>query len=69
MDEGIKVSVTDVLDIIEKLEQQYFIRYSVSEMIEESDYNTVLTVLTIMTNMLEDLAGETYETNNDISNT
>ena len=63
MDEGIKVSVTDVLDIIDKLEQQYFVRYSVNEMIDESDYNTVLTVLTIMTNMLEDLAGETYETN------
>lgn len=69
MDEGIKISATDVLDIIEKLEQQYFIRYSVSEMIDENDYNTVLTVLTIMTNMLEDLAGETYETNDDISNT
>ena len=63
MDEGIKVSFTDVLDIIDKLEQQYFVRYSVNEMIDESDYNTVLTVLTIMTNMLEDLAGETYETN------
>ena len=63
MDEGIKVSFTDVLDIIDKLEQQYFVRYSVNEIIDESDYNTVLTVLTIMTNMLEDLAGETYETN------
>lgn len=63
MDEGIKVLITDVLDIIDKIEQQYFIRYNISEMINEDNYNTALTVLTIMTNMLEDLAEETYETN------
>lgn len=63
MEDSIKVSVTDVFNILDDLGEQYYRRYDVEGLTDEQAYNAALTMLQIIRNKLEDLAEETYETN------
>lgn len=63
MEDSIKVSVTDVFNILDDLGEQYYRRYDIEGLADEQVYNAALTMLQIIRNKLEDLAEETYETN------
>lgn len=67
MDEGIKILVTDVLDVLENVEEYYYKHYRIEQTISDRDFEVVLAVLYMISNQLEDLAEETYETDTDIT--